>query len=465
MHARRLDMCNGPIALPMLRYTFPILLTGLLQRFFVAADMILAGQLGTSGSDAVAAVGATTSLTGLLIGFFIGCSSGSAVAVSHALGGGNHTLAKQTVHSAMLLSVVLGGIIMALGMASCRSILVAMNTPEAYLKLAVIYLQIYFCSMIPNMIYNFGAAILRTAGDTQRPLYFLLISGPVKLLLTVLFVSVMKMDVAGLALATTLSQLLSAVLVIIALAKRTDACKLEWKALRFHAGPVKKILSLGVPSGVQSATFSLSGVIIQSSVNSLDHLTGFVTGNAAATSLEAISETVTASFFQAALTYTGQNTGAKNYDRIKKICLWSTIMCSITIFFVSPLVLLFDEQLLRLYITDSPEAIAWGAVRLAFIYGPLLLQGFMDCVSGVLRGMGVSVACMVLNLIGICGFRILWLLTVFPIPQFHTPQCLYVIYPITWTTTTIAELVLLKITLKKRTAALQTQTAPLPAGE
>lgn len=454
MRARRLDMCNGPIALPMLRYTIPIFLTGLLQRFFVAADMILAGQLGTSGSDAVAAVGSTTALTGMLIGFFIGCSSGSAVAVSHALGGKNDHLARQTVHSAMLLSTVLGAALMLIGLIFSKYILVSMNTPEKYLKLAVIYLQIYFCSMIPNMVYNFGAAILRTAGDTKRPMYFLLVSGPVKLLLTVLFVSVMKMDVAGLALATTLSQVLSAALVVGALMKRTDACRLRLKELRFHAAPVKKILSLGIPSGIQSATFSLSGVIIQSSVNSLSHLEGFITGNAAATSLEAISETTTASFFQAALTYTGQNTGAKQYDRIKKICLWSTIMCSITICIVSPLVLLFDEQLLGLYITDSPEAIAWGTVRLAFIYAPLLLQGFMDCISGVLRGMGVSVSCMILNLVGICGFRILWLLTIFPIERFHTPQCLYVIYPITWTTTTLAELIMFRVIIKKRMAQL-----------
>lgn len=456
MHTRRLDMCNGPIAIPLLRYAIPIFLTGMLQRVFVAADMILAGQLGTSGSDAVAAVGSTTSLTSMLIGFFVGCSSGSAVAVSHALGSNNQKLVKQTVHSAMLLSVVIGGLLMLTGLFSSRYILVKMNTPEEYLTLAVVYLQIYFCGMIPNMVYNFGAAILRTVGETQKPMYFLLISGPAKLVLTVLFVSVLNMDVAGLALATTLSQFLSAGLAVRALMKREDSCKLQLKHMRFHAQPVKKILSLGIPSGVQSATFSLSGVIIQTSVNSLSHLEGFITGNAAAASLECISETITATFFQAAISFTGQNTGAKNYDRIKKICLWSNIMCTLTIFVASPLVLLFDEQLLRLYIPDSPEAVAWGTVRLAFIFTPLIFQGFMDCISGVLRGMGVSMACMILNLVGICGFRILWLLTVFPIPEYHTPQCLYVVYPITWVTTTIAELILMHITIKKRTAALAT---------
>lgn len=465
MHTRRLDMCHGPIAMPLLRYTIPILLTGLLQRFFVAADMILAGQLGTSGSDAVAAVGSTTSLTAMLIGFFNGCSSGSAVAVSHALGGKNDHLARQTVHSAMLLSVVIGATIMLIGLGFSEYILVSMNTPEDYLKLAVIYLQIYFCGMIPCMVYSFGAAILRTAGDTKKPMYFLLVSGPVKLLLTVLFVSVMKMDVAGLALATTLSQVLSAILVVIALMKRTDACKLQLKHLRFHAYPVKKILSLGIPSGVQSATFSLSGVIIQTSVNSLSHLEGFITGNAAAASIEGISETITATFFQAAISFAGQNTGAKQYDRIKKICLWSTILCTLTIFVASPLVLVFDEHLLRLYIPDSPEAVAWGAVRIAYIFAPLIFQGFMDCISGVLRGMGVSLACMIINLVGICGLRILWLLTVFPIPKYHTPQCLYVIYPITWVTTTLAELILFRAVIKKRTAALAQQNAIAPVSE
>lgn len=454
MRTRSLDMCHGPIAMPMLRYTIPIFLTGLLQRFFVAVDMILAGQLGTSGSDAVAAVGSTTALTGLLIGFFIGCSSGSAVAVSHALGEGNHKLTKQTVHSAILLSAVVGGIIMLAGLILSRTILVSMNTPEEYLQLAVVYLRVYFCSMIPNMVYNFGAAILRTAGDTKNPLYFLLISGPAKILLTILFVSGLKMDVAGLAWATTLSQVLSAVLVIIALMRRTDGCRLELKALKFHAQPVKKILALGIPSGLLSTTFSFSGVIIQSSVNSLSNLTGFITGNAAATSIENVAEAITASFMQSGMSYVGQNTGAKNYHRVKQILRWNCVLCAGFILVTTPLVLIFNKPLLGLYITDSPEAIKWGAVRLFFIFGPLLLQGLMDSVSGALRGIGASTANMMVNLAGICGLRILWLLVIFPMEQFHNPYALYVIYPISWAITTMAELVLFRVILKKKMAAL-----------
>lgn len=454
MRARRLDMCNGPIAMPMLRYTIPIFLTGLLQRFFVAVDMILAGQLGTSGSDAVAAVGSTTALTGLLIGFFIGCSSGSAVAVSHALGEGNHKLTRQTVHSAILLSAVVGGIIMLAGLFLSRYILVSMNTPEEYLNLAVVYLRVYFCSMIPNMVYNFGAAILRTAGDTKNPLYFLLISGPVKILLTILFVSGLKMDVAGLAWATTLSQALSALLVIIALMRRTDACRLELKALRFHLQPIKKILGLGIPSGLLSTTFSFSGVIIQSSVNTLSHLEGFITGNAAATSIENVAEAITASFMQSGMSYVGQNTGAKNYPRVKQILRWNCVLCGLFILVVSPLVLIFNKPLLGLYITDSPDAVKWGAMRLAFIFGPLILQGLMDSVSGALRGIGASTSNMIVNLVGICGLRILWLLLIFPMDRFHSPGYLYVIYPISWAITTLAELILFRIIIKKKMAAL-----------
>lgn len=450
MRARRLDMCNGPIAMPMLRYTIPIFLTGLLQRFFVAVDMILAGQLGTSGSDAVAAVGSTTALTGLLIGFFIGCSSGSAVAVSHALGEGNHKLTKQTVHSAMLMSIAVGGVIMLAGLLASEAILNALNTPQEYMALAVVYLRIYFCSMIPNMVYNFGAAILRTAGDTKNPLYFLLISGPAKILLTILFVSGMKMDVAGLAWATTLSQALSAVLVVIALMRRTDSCKLELKALKFHARPVKKILALGIPSGLLSTTFSFSGLIIQSSVNSLAHLEGFITGNSAATSIENLAEAITASFMQSGMSYVGQNTGARQFDRVKKILRWNCALCSLFILVASPLVLIFNKPLLGLYITDSPEAVKWGAVRLFFIFGPLILQGLMDSVSGALRGIGASTSNMVVNLVGICGLRILWLLVIFPIDRFHTPQCLYIIYPLSWAVTTLAELILFRVIVKKK---------------
>ena len=459
MRQKRLDMCHGPMLLPMLSYALPIFSANLLQRFFVAIDLILAGHLGTSGSDAIAAVGSTTSLTTLLVGFFIGCSTGSAVSVSHALGSSNRDLAKQCVHSAMLLSVVIGGVMTLTGLCISRSVLTAMHTPEDILPLSTAYLNMYFTGMIPSMIYNFSAAILRTAGETKKPLFFLLISGPAKILLTILFVSVCNMDVVGLALATTLSQVLSATLAVITLMRRDDECKLRIKDLRFHAKPVKKILSLGIPAGVQSATFSLSNVIVQSSVNSLSHLEGFIAGNAAAASIEGFAEAITGAFHAVALNFAGQNTGAKNYRRVKRSCLTACGLCSAFILVASPLVILFDNQLLSLYIPDSPSAVYWGTVRIFFIFGPLLLQGFMDTTSGTIRGVGASFSGMIVNLLGICGFRILWLLFIFPIPQYHIPQCLYIIYPITWTLTSLAQIILLTIVLRKKRTALQKATA------
>ncbi len=459
MQRSKIDMCHGPILLPMLRYALPVFGTNILQRFFIAIDMVLASHLGTSGSDAIAAVGSTTALTSLLVSFFIGCSTGSAVSVSHALGSGNRTLTKQIVHSAMLLSVVIGAIITATGISVSKGILIAMNTHAEILELSTAYLNMYFTGMIPSMVYNFGAAILRAAGETKKPLYFLMISGPVKIVLTILFVSVCKMDVVGLALATALSQTVSATLVVVTLLHRTDDCKLRLKELRFHWRPVKKILYLGIPSGIQSATFSLSGVIVQSSVNSLSALEGFITGNSAAASIEGFAEAITGTFHGVSLNYAGQNTGAKQYARVKRSCLITCALCSGVILIVSPLMLLFDKQLLGLYITDSAQAIYWGTVRIGFIFGPLLLQGFMDTISGTLRGLGASFSSMAINLLGICGIRILWLLTVFPIPQFHTPQCLYIIYPITWTITSVAEVFLLLAVIRKKEAPSQTEKA------
>ncbi len=450
MRRNKINMCEGPILSKMVRFLIPILLTGLLQQFFNAADVILAGRLGTSGNDAVAAVGSTTALTGLLINFFIGCSSGSAVAVSHAVGNHRGDAIKKTVHTAMLLAVTLGAILTLIGLCTSEWILRLMNTPSEIIGLSVDYLRAYFLGMIPCMVYNFGAAILRAVGETQKPLYFLLISGPVKLLLTVLFVSGMKLDVTGLALATTCSQAVAAGLVLLALFRRQDECRLIWKELRFYAKPLKKILRLGIPSGIQSATFSLSGVFVQSSVNSLSHLNGFIAGNAAAANVENFAGIITGAFFQTGLNFVGQNTGAGRYDRIKKIYIELSLLSTGFIAVVSLLVCLFPAPILRIYIEGDAEAVRWGTVRLIYLFVPLFLQGLMDVSSGCIRGMGVSFSTMVITLVGVCGFRIAWMLTVFQSPAFHTPQWLYVVYPISWGITWLAELVLYIFIYKKK---------------
>ena len=352
----------------------------------------------------------------------------------------------------MLLAGIIGVVLTVIGVTAAPGLLRAMSTPPEVLELSTAYLQLYFCGMVPYMVYNFGTAILRTVGETRKPLLFLLVSGIVKLPLTVLFVSGLKMDVAGLSLSTTLSQTVSAAMVCICLARRTDICRLRLGKLRFCGKSVKRILRLGIPAGIQSAAFSLSNVLMQSSVNSLSHLQGFLAGNAAACSIEALAENTTSTFYQVALNFTGQNVGARAYDRVKKIYLRGCLLCGLTVCILSPCVLAFGRQLLGLYITDSAEGIYWGFVRLCFVFAPLILQGFMDVSSGVLRGMGVSLSSAVICLAGICGIRILWLLTVFQIPEYHTPWVLYVIYPLSWCITFAGQLLLFGFVYRKQNA-------------
>lgn len=454
MRRREINMLEGAILPQMIRFAIPVILTGLFQQLFNTADVILAGQLLSSGADAVAAVGSTTSLTGLLINFFIGCSTGSAVVLSRTIGSGEREKIKNTVHTAVLLAVVLGALLTVTGVTFSETLLTMMSTPKEYIKISTVYMQAYFCGIIPYMVYNFGAAILRAVGETKKPLYFLLISGPLKLIFTFIFVKGFKLDVAGLAFATSFSQLVSAVLVILALVKREDDCKLIIKEIKFSKEPLKKILALGIPSGIQSATFSLSSVFVQSSVNSLSYLKGFTAGNAAAGSFEVFANVLTTAFYQCSMNFTGQNAGAGKYDRVHKTLLVSAGLCTASVVAVSVLTCLFPSQILSLYIKNSPDAIYWGTVRLMVVFIPLVFQGLMDVFAGVLRGLEKSFSTMVISILGACVFRIIWGLTIFKIPQYHTPQILFMCYPISWVLTTLAQVVLYVITIKQKNRPL-----------
>lgn len=432
MSERKLNMSEGPIAPQMIRFVIPLILLGFVQQFFNVADVVLASHLGTSGDSAVAAVGSTSAIRSLLVAFFMGCSTGSAVAVSHAIGSKSKEEIKVNVHTAMLLSIIIGFVITSVGVTFSGTLLTIIDTPPDILDKATAYLQTYFFSMIPTTIYNFGAGILRANGETKKPLYFLLITAPVKLTLTYVFVSLFNLDIMGLSLATVCSQTVAAALVVTSLMIRDDDIRLSIKNLKFSKGPLGKILRLGIPAGIQSSTFSLSNVVIQSSINSLAFIPGFITGNAAASSIEIFAEVVTGAFLNTAMAFIGCNVGAKNYDRVKRSYNISIILCTIFMVVMSTLFIAFARPILGMYITDSEEAIYWGTVRIAFIFGPLFLQGIMDTAAGALNGLGISVSNAVISLAGICGLRILWCLTVFRIEGYHTPQTLYIIYPITW---------------------------------
>ena len=435
MSRRNIDMVSGPIFKNVISYTIPIIFTGILQLLFNAADLIVVGQF--CGSISVAAVGATTSITNLIVNLFVGLSVGTGVAVAQSIGANDYQKTHRAVHTAIPTALVGGAILTFIGVVFSETFLMWMGTPSDVLPLSALYMKIYFGGIIFMMIYNFCASILRAAGDTKSPLIFLTIAGFINVILNIIFIIFFDMSVDGVALATTISQGVSATLVVIALVRRNDACKLHFSQLKFYKNEFLQILKIGLPAGIQGSLFSISNVIIQSSVNSFGSVV--VSGNAAALNIEGFIYIVLNAFHQTTLNFTGQNVGANNYRRAKKVF----IICMICVFVIgivlSFAMYIFGPQLLSIYITDSQEAIECGLVRISCLFIPYFLLGLMDVSGGGLRGMGVSVAPMIISVIGVCGFRIGWIYTIFQLPQFHTPEWLYHSYTISWGITFLAQ--------------------------
>lgn len=444
------DMCNGPLLKQMILYTIPIILTGVLQLLFNAADLVIVGRFGTSGSNAVAAVGATSSLTNLMLNFFIGCSVGSGVTVAQAIGSRDKERIQRSIHTAIPLSIISGIFLSAVGVLFSGKMLEMMSTPEEIIDLSALYMKIYFSGMVFSLVYNFGAAILRAIGETKKPLIYLIISGVLNVILNIIFVTIFHLDVAGVALATIISQGLSAFLVMRSLMMRSDECKLEIKKLKIHPYALKKILMVGVPAGIQGCLFSISNVIIQSSINSLSYIPGLVAGSAAAASIEGFVYIILNGYYHTAMNYTGQNFGAGKINRIKKIVGISLVLVIITGIITGFGVDYFSRKILGLYITDSADAINQGAIRLTYLVVPYFLCGMMEVATGTLRGMGISVAPMLMSILGVCGIRIMWIFTVFRMPEFHTPESLYISYPISWLATFVFQFIALIFIYRKK---------------
>lgn len=423
------SMLEGPLFPSIVRYTIPIILTSLLQLLFNAADLVVVGRF--CGSVSVAAVGSTGAITNLLVNFFIGLSVGAGVSVAHGLGSREDTVVSNTVHTALPTAIVSGLILTTIGVAFSETFLRMMGTPDNVLPLSATYMQIYFGGIIFSMVYNFCAAILRAAGDTKSPLLYLTIAGVVNVILNIFFVTVLHMNVAGVALATTLSQGISAALVTRALMKRTDACHLDLGQMRFHKAQLTKMLRIGLPAGIQASLFSISNVLIQSSVNSFGDV--FMSGSAASSNIEGFVYVSLNAFHQTAVNFIGQNAGARKYRRVYQtlwVCLGCVTVVGIVFGFTA---WSFGRSLLSIYITDSQQAIEYGMVRLAYICLPYFLCGLMDVSTGALRGLGASVVPMVISVLGVCGLRIFWIYTVFQV--YHTPQCLFFSYTVSWIVT------------------------------
>ena len=447
-------MCEGPLTKKIILYAIPVVLTGVLQLLFNAADLVIVGRF--CGSLSVAAVGATGALINLIVTVFIGLSVGAGVLVAQGIGAGNREDVYRTVHTA-IPSAVIGGLVLTVVGASCaRLFLTWMGTQPDVIDKSVIYMQIYFCGMAGGMVYNFGASILRAAGDIRSPLVFLSAAGVLNVLLNVLFVMALHMDVAGVALATVISQTVSAALVTLTLTKREDMCRLFLRDMKIYPKHLAAMVRIGLPAGIQGAMFSISNVLIQSSVNSFGSVA--MSGNAAAGNIEGFVYMSMNAFQQTSTNFVGQNYGAKLYPRIRRITLICLISVAVVGAGLGNLAYLFSGRLLQIYITDSAEAIKIGMLRMSFISTLYFLDGVMEVMTGTLRGMGRSALPMAVTVLGVCVFRVVWILTVFRIPQYHTLSTVYVSYPITWILTFSVELIAFLIIMRKLLRAEREQS-------
>lgn len=437
-----IDMCSGPLAGKILLFYFPLMLSGILQLLFNAADIAVAGQF--AGNEALAAVGSTSSLTNLLVNLFIGLSVGANVLVARFYGAGQTDELKSMVQTAVVTSVIGGIILVFVGFFVSKPALNLMGTPADVIAHSVLYMRIYFVGMPFMMAYNFGAAVLRAVGDTRRPLYYLSIAGVVNVLLNLLFVIVFRMGVAGVAVATVISQAISAFLVLRCLIKTDSVYRLELKGMRIAGDKLVKMIQIGVPAGLQGALFSISNVLIQSSVNSFGKIA--MAGNTAGSNLEGFVYTAMNAFHQASISFCGQNYGAMKYKRVAKalfICLGFVTVVGLV---MGSGAYFFAGTLLKLYSPD-PEVISYGILRMSYICIPYCLCGMMDVMVGGLRGMGYSIMPMIVSLTGACLFRVVWIYTVFQ--QHRTLECLYISYPISWALTFLVHLLCFAVVYRR----------------
>ena len=445
-HAHRtMDMTEGSLLTKVLFFSLPIMLSGILQLLFNAADTIVVGRF--AGNEALAAVGSVGSLNNMIISLFVGLSIGVNVLVARFTGAKDAERVSETVHTAVLLSLVGGAVLAVVGFVAARPLLEIMGSPEDVIDLAELYIRIIFVGMPVQMLYNFCAAVLRAVGDTKRPLYFLTIAGVINAGLNLVFVIGFKMSVAGVALATIISQAVSAVLVTRSLMLMDGPTRLHLNRLSIKPHIMRMIIQIGLPAGLQSTVFSLSNVVIQSAINSFGSTV--VAGNSAASNLEGFIYTGMNAFAQAAVTFTSQNVGARRYDNLDRV-MRNCLLCAVVVGVVLGGGAYFaGEGLLHFYSTDE-TVIAAGLARMRVICTSYFLCGVMDTLASCLRGRGYSVLPMVVSLIGSCLLRLVWIATIFQL--FRSTTTLYISYPISWVLTASVHLICLLVVRHKLTA-------------
>ena len=422
---REVDMLGGSLPRNLLRFVLPLMLAGMLQQAFNTADVIVVGKC--VGDTALAAVSSNGALIGLLVNVFVCLSIGLNADVANALGRGDRKRVEESLHTGLLLGL-LGGVVLAVsGWFAAPVLLRWTGTPDSVFDQAVLYLRIYLLGAPAGLLYNFGAAALRGHGDTRRPLNFLTISGVVNVVLNLFFVIVLHWDVAGVAAATSISQLVSAVLVLHCLSQETDLLHFDPRRLRIVPSSLGRICAVGIPAACQGVVVSLSNTIIQSSVNSLGEV--FMAASGASANIENFVWIAMNTFHQAAITFVSAARGAGQLRRTDKIVRWNLLLVCTFGLSIGALATLFGPWLLSMF-TDTPEALSQGHVRLAIVCLPYFIYGMTDVLTGALRGLGSSIAPMLVSILGMCGLRFVWCTAIFPLHR--TAPMLMICYPITW---------------------------------
>lgn len=446
------DLTSGPMLQKIILFSLPLAASSILQLLFNAADVVVVGRF--AGSTALAAVGSNGALINLLVNLFVGLSLGANVVAARCFGAKDDEGVHNTVQTSVTLGLVSGFLLAVVGFFAARVLLELMSCPEDVIGLSTLYLKIYFIGMPMTMLYNFSSALLRAVGDTRRPLFCLAVAGLINVVLNLVFVILFSMSVAGVALATIISQTVSACMVTALLVKEKGPLHLDLGHLGFHAGALGQILRIGLPAGLQSTVFSLSNVVIQSAINSFGSTV--VAGSSASANLEGFVYTAMNAFSQAAVTFTSQNMGARKYQNLNRVVLNCLLCAIVTGVVLGGGAVLAGTQLLHFYSSDA-AVIAAGYERLRVICGTYLLCGIMDTLASSLRGLGYSVLPMVVSLVGSCLLRLVWIATIFQLNR--TPFMLYISYPISWVLTAAVHLACLLVVRHKMRQRGQTLQA------
>ncbi len=439
----------GPLIPQILLFSLPLIATSILQLLFNTADTVVVGRWGGDTPEAsaasLAAVGSCSSLIMLLVNLFIGLSTGAGICVAHEIGAGHEEEVQKTVHTSVILALISGAFVTVLGLVAAKPLLSLMGTNETLLDEAALYMRAYFCGMPANMLYTFCAAMLRSKGETVRPLLFLSISGVVNVLLNLLLVIVFRCGAVGVGIATAVSQWVSCILIVIYMMRMSGLCRICLRELRIHKDKLGQIIRIGLPAGIQSSLFSIANVLIQSTINTFEPVV--VAGNTAALNIEGYVYASQNAFYQAAPTFMAQNMGAGNYNRMKKVvlhCSWMVVAVGATL---GGIVLLFAQPLLGIYAPGNQPVIDAGMTRLTVICLGYFFCGLMEVGCGCMRGIGKSILPTVVSLLGSCVLRIVWVYTVFQWSP--TLTTLYIAFPMTWIITAMAHYILLAISMHR----------------